>query len=54
MENSDVRTDHRTFVDAEQVTSLIDVTEFTADADVFVDSRYGTFDAATATVVSLS
>ena len=41
-------------VDAEQVTSLIDVTEFTADADVFVDSRYGTFDAATATVVSLS
>ncbi len=41
-------------VDAEQVTSLIDVTEFTADADVYVDSRYGTFDAATGTVVSLS
>ncbi len=41
-------------VDAEQVTSLIDVTEFAADADVYVDSRYGTFDAATGTVVSLS
>ena len=41
-------------VDAEQVTGLIDVTESTADADVYVDSRYGTFDAATGTVVSLS
>jgi hypothetical protein len=41
-------------VDVEQVTSLIDVSQFAADADVYVDSRYGTFDAATGTVVSLS
>ncbi len=40
-------------VDAEQVTGLIDVTDFVADADVYVDSRYGTFDAETGTVVSL-
>lgn len=41
-------------VDAEQVTALIDVTDLAADADVYVDSRYGTFDTATGTVVSLN
>lgn len=41
-------------VDAEQVTGLIDVTDIAADADVFVASRYGTFDTATGTVVSLN
>lgn len=41
-------------VDAEQVTALIDITDLAADADVYVDSRYGTFDTATGTVVSLT
>lgn len=41
-------------VDAEQATGLIDVSAFATDADVYVDSRYGTFDAATGSVVSLN
>ena len=40
-------------IDADQVAGLIDVTDLIADADVYVDSRYGTFDAETGTVVSL-
>ena len=39
--------------DADQVAGLIDVSDAAASADVFVASRYGTFDSATATVVSL-
>ena len=38
---------------AEQAAGLVDVSQFAADADVYVASRYGTFDAATGTVVSL-
>jgi hypothetical protein len=40
-------------VDAEQVAGLVDIADFVADADVYVDSRYGTFDTETGTVVSL-
>jgi hypothetical protein len=36
-----------------QVVGLVDVTEVAGDADVYVASRYGTFDAETGTVVSL-
>ncbi len=39
--------------DADQVASLVDVGDAAADADVYVDSRYGTFDTETGTVVSL-
>jgi hypothetical protein len=38
---------------AEQAAGLVDVAQIAADADVYVASRYGTFDAATGTVVSL-
>ncbi len=40
-------------VDAEQVATLIDVGDIAADADVYVASRYGTFDVESGTVVSL-
>jgi hypothetical protein len=40
-------------VDAEQVAQLVDVSDFAAGADVFVASRYGTFDVETGTVVGL-
>jgi hypothetical protein len=39
--------------DAETVTAAIDSAARLADADVFVDPRYGTFDAATGQVVAL-
>jgi hypothetical protein len=39
--------------DAQSVAGLIDVSGASADADIYVDSRYGTFDRATGTVVSL-
>jgi hypothetical protein len=39
--------------DAEAVTAAIDSAARLADADVFVDPRYGTFDAATGQVVAL-
>ena len=39
--------------DTDQVAGMIDVGDAAADADVFVASRYGTFDSETATVVSL-
>jgi len=39
--------------DADAVTATIDATARLADADVFVDPRYGTFDAATGRVVAL-
>jgi hypothetical protein len=39
--------------EVEQVSGLVDVSEAAATADVFVDPRYGTFDAATGTVVGL-
>ncbi len=39
--------------DVELVTSAIDAAARLADADVFVDPRYGTFDAATGQVVAL-
>lgn len=39
--------------ETDQLTGLIDVSEAAAAADVMVDPRYGTFDAATGTVVGL-
>jgi hypothetical protein len=39
--------------DADAVTAAIDAAARLADADVFVDPRYGTFDAATGQVVAL-
>ena len=39
--------------DADAVTAAIDSAARLADADVFVDPRYGTFDAATGQVVAL-
>ena len=39
--------------DADAVVAAIDSAARLADADVFVDPRYGTFDAATGQVVAL-
>ena len=39
--------------EVEQITGFVDVSEAAATADVFVDPRYGTFDADTGTVVGL-
>lgn len=39
--------------EAEQVAGSVDVSEAAAAADIFVDPRYGTFDADTGTVVGL-